>query len=271
MADVETQILNQVTQSVGNAASTLYMVLMYVGIGAVVIGITWFILDYISYNIKVRVRVVAKNRKIIIDDRAKIVNDKEDGVRYLRLRARRHNIPLPPAESIEVDNKGKYNIEVYYTDSEEYQYVIDKLDEKELQEKGMYLTHKKNKKGKDITSGKYVYLSDTTENIQAFQPLTTNQRLILINQYKKAYARKTFKWTEHIGTIASVAALVIIFICLLVFWEDLTKPSLQAMSTSAAIQKDQKEIITALRDIYLNRQTIGANQTITQGLTPTPP
>ena len=247
--------------------------MIYVAIGAVVLGLTLFIVNYLSYNIKVRVRVVAKNRKIVIDDRGKIINDKDDGVRYLRLFNRKHNLPLPPAESIEVDNKGKYTIEVYYTDSEEYQYVVDKVNEAALEKQGMYLTTKKNKKGKDVTTGKYVYLSDTTDNIQAFQPMTTNQRLILINQYKKAYARKTFKWTEHIGTIASVAALVIIFICLLVFWEDITKPSLQAMSTSAAIQKDQKEIIQALRDIYLNRQTMGNNITSPIGIptTPTPP
>jgi hypothetical protein len=262
-----------VSTSIGNAASTLYNVVIYVAIAAVVIAITWFIIDYMSYNIKVRVRVVAKGRKIIIDDRGKIVNDKEDGVRYLRLHHRKHNLPLPTAEAIEVDSKGKYTIEVYYTDSEEYQYVVDEVKEDELQKNGMYPTTKLNKKGKQITTGKYVYLSDTTDNIQAFQPLTTNQRLILINQYKKAYARKTFKWTEHIGTIASVSALVIIFICLLVFWEDITKPSLAAMSTSAAIQKDQKDIIQALRDIYLNRQTIGSNITAPSVIptTPTPP
>lgn len=254
------------------ATSDLIFVLIFAFLGLIFIfAIVFLIVQLRKYRHRIRVRVVAADRKFIIDDRFKVIKD-DEGVIWWHLLKRKHNIPVAPSEAIEITHKGQMVVEAYYTDEGEYVYVTDEIKKRNFNnvDGAVYVAEKVQKKkhnlygslfglslgGYDYNRGRYVYIKDRNKSIDGFQPFTTKQRLILVNQYKKAQARKKFGFLEHLPQIVSVVALVIILLVVFIFWENITAPSLQAMDKMNEIASTQAKITESLQEIIQQKQIL---------------
>lgn len=208
-------------------------VLLYVAITFVVVaigGVIAFAKYRKSFNYKIQIRKVVKDRKLIFEDFGKIIEDKDRNKWLKRLKGKKNEklMPLPPDAAQEIDMKGKIH-------------VIANLDEK----------------------GNYIYVTDNT-SMNALETLNSNQRLALTSQIKKAQARKSFKWQEHIPLITSSIALVIIVLGFMIFFADVVEPTerigenfraaassfekvaekLEALDSKIQVLADQEEIVT---------------------------
>ena len=160
-----------------------------------IVGTTWFLLDLRSYNYKLRIRELTSGKvRLIKDIRAKIKKDK-DKIEYLGLYGKFNHLkgfPLPPENVIDYDpHKKKKVIECYYS-----------------ADKGI------------------VYITDENE-VNGFEPFTTKQRAMMVNQLFKKEARKIRKWTDNIPMIVGGITLVLILTVLLIFWGEAIKPMVE--------------------------------------------
>lgn len=206
--------------------------LFYVFCGVVVIGFLGYFLWYKNFNKKVRVRIMTGTKKIIKDYWASEVM--RDGVRYWLLLWKWDLLPVPPPNAIDVDNKGRMVVETHYTETGEYRYARD-------------------------TYGTPTQKQKDTDD---FEPFTTNQRLSLINQIKKAYSKKKMSWTEHIPALAGMLFIVIMLVVFFMYWEDIVKPGKEVVSTAAAITDKQLQIVQLQQEILLKKQSILNDPTI---------
>lgn len=201
-----------------NIISMVINALWIIIILGIVAVIGFIIYDRMTYKYNVRIREVIKGRKIIIDDKAKDYQ-KEKGS-FWKLMKSKDILPMPPSEAIEIDKTGRKCVEVYKTETGEYSYIVDKGDP------------------------------------EGFQALTTNQRLILINQIRKAHNRKKRTLMDLALPIAGIFSMVILVICLMVFYGDIAKPVLDMSDKQVAIAQQQTEAIKMLQEMIQKKQYV---------------
>lgn len=188
-------------------------------LGMVVLVAGWFFFAVVSkFKYKVRIREIVNGRKIIIDDRARLI--KKEGLEYWKLMKLKDIIPLPPPHAIDITDKGKRVVELYKNDKGEHFYIHDNSD------------------------------------IGEFEPLTTEERDLLINGIDRAEKRRGKKWTEHLPMIAGLAALVLIVVCLMVFYNDMAKPLLEMGDKYNQNQEIQLQILEKIEAIENNVQVL---------------
>lgn len=175
------------------------------------IGIWFFFAVIAKFKYKVRVREIVNGRKIIFDDKARLV--KKDGQEYWKLMKLKDIIPIPPANVIDIDNKGKRIVEVYRNTKGEHFWVHDDIEVKE------------------------------------FQPINTEERDFLINNIHRSEKRRGKKWTEHLPVLAGLGALVILVVCLMIFYNDMAKPLLEMGDKYNQNQEIQQQIVNTLERI----------------------
>ena len=170
------------------------------GLLVIVVGMYWWFIK--SYPYKVRIReVTSGDVRLIYDGVAKIKKD-SDKVEFLSLYKKINSIkeiPLPPPQAVDYDpQKKKKVIEAWYSDDEGITYIYDK--------------------------GK----------VEGFQPFTTKQRQMMVNQLHKKESRKKTKWQDQIPLIVGVTALVVIVAVVLLFWGDAIRPINEAAALGKA-------------------------------------
>jgi len=193
--------------------------LIFVGVG--LLGYLGFMLfGFFKYKHRMVVRQVTRDKLYIIYDKVKVI--KIEGVDYWQLKKLKDIIPVPPSYAIDITKKGKFFVEAYRNENAEY-----------------------------------VYIKDSVDKANFFQSLSTNQRLIWINQIKKAHSKKKAAWQDFAPLIASGMILIVITAILFGFWEDITKPSLQALKINQEREKIELQQLEILRDIKYNIQRPG--------------
>ena len=195
--------------------------------GIVLIGLLLFWLSYRSYDYQVRIRQVTGTKvKLIADGVGKIKKD-EDRVEYLSLFNKVCNLnalPLPPNEAIDYNPKKKRKVvEAWYDEENGITYIND--DGKAL----------------------------------GFQPLTTKQRSMFVNQIRKKEARKVKKWTDNIPLIAGLTTLVLIIVVVLLFWGEAIKPIQAAAQTSNEALDKANELWSKIIAFERGEQNIGGD------------
>jgi len=183
-------------------------------------------------------------------------------------------VEIPPPEAIELDNKGKKCVEAYRLDTGEYMYIKDEwtskqipsevynIDEKIIPKKlneivnedereAMISEWKKVQRSKQIKEW-----ANKNKALLTYQPLTTNQRLLLIKQIQKAEERRKKKWQDYLLPLASLGALVIVIVAGLIFWGDLAKPAIKAHEERLQYQVLTQENLKLIKEINTNVQTI---------------
>lgn len=175
-----------------------------------VVVILWIWLTFKLHPFKVRIReLTSTNTRLIYDTHARIKVD-EEKVEYLKLLNKRgghDKLPLPPPEAIDHDlGKKKKIIEVYYSDETGYIYIEDG---------GL---------------------------VKGFQPLTTKQRLMMVNEMRKKEERKKNRWQDNIPLIVGSMTIVAILAVLLLFWGEAVKPMMDYGNQQTKIHEKQMDI-----------------------------
>lgn len=215
--------------------------LIFLVVGGTTLSIMFLLILNKKYKYKVQIREVANGRKLISEDRAKEAYD-DKGVKYLRLRRapkQRKFMPFPAENAVEIDSKGKKHVIVYLTESGDYQYATDDVQESKL------------------------------------KSIPSEQKVMLASQIRRAQERKPKSWTEHISTITNGMVLVIIVVSILVFGTDFAASVYEPMEKlSANIVKATDNMVTFIEtqeriesDIQLIKSQLDINQP-TQGGAP---
>ena len=168
------------------------------------------------------VRKITGTKTLIVNDKAREWKD-DKGVTYWKLMRMKDVVPLPPPDAISITKKGKYVVEAYRNEHGEYQYIYP-------------------------SSG---------SDVSFFQPLTTNQRLILVEQIRKANSKRKMSWMEYTPLIASSATLIIVLVLVFSFWKDVTQPAVAASQSNANAAETNSQTVLLLQDIIQKRQMIG--------------
>jgi len=214
---------------------TVFWIIM----GMVLLVAIWFFFAIVKkFKYKVRIREVVNGRKIIFDDKARLI--KKDGQEYWKLMKLKDLIPIPPADVIDIDNKGKRVVELYRT------------------EKGEHMWCKENQ-SQVVDPGDIDWLKDH-KVVNDFEPITMEERDFIINNLQRSEKRRGKKWTDQLPTIAGLAALVVIVVCLMIFYKDVAQPLLEMGDKYNQNQQIQLEIVEALERIDKKVQVLQSEQ-----------
>lgn len=243
----------------------IYLVIFIAALGTAAF---WIYMEK-KYKCRIRFRELISGRKIIRDHRAKEVIDKE-GVNWWRIGGEKRPlfklIPAPPEEAIEIDSKGRKSAEAYRTQSGDIIWVRDPHNIKntpdnlfdDIPEEILAIVNP-DERFAEIKKWRRQKLDKwRKENkvLEAFEPFTTKQRMIYIANLKKAESRKGFSWKENIPTIVGLGIAGLVLIALIVFWGDLTKPTLAANQQFIEAQKMQNENLQILKEIKTGIQRV---------------
>ena len=240
---------------------------------SVAMGIVWCI-NKIAFKHKVRVIELGKEN-LELDFKARNYN--KEGVLYWQLDKERSkelkNMPIPPAGAINIAKRGKKSVTCFRTPTGEYIFLgrdevnlnnipdLNKGMPKEILElKDVAKQQALIKKYQQIQLRKWRLENKGILLEGTHQPFTSKQRMVIVNNFEKAKTRKGFSLREHIPMMVSMGALVILIVCLMIFWGDIAKPALTSKAMTKDIVETQKETIEILREIKLGVQTIEAEE-----------
>lgn len=203
---------------VDTGLTIIAVLLVIVLVGLVIL----FIIMKASYKHVFVIRYLLNDRIFITADKAKekVVH----GVKYWRLWGRKELVPVPPPEALELTRKGKYFVEAYRTPQGEYYYLQDKKD---------------------------IHIDD-----KKLEPITTVQRLVYTNQWRKAEERRMKKLSDYIMPIAGGLIVLIVFVMLLVFWGDIIKPFNEGIDKLNQMQSQQARTQELLNEMIMSKQVI---------------
>jgi len=251
MSDLFGGVVNKA--SVAGALDSSFTVLLIILALAIVGGLGYYIFWLMQFKHKFRVKEVIHGRKIIIDDKARELKSK-DGNLFWQLLKTKVKLPVPPSEAIEVDNKGRKCVEAYKLESGDFIYSKDLNEAKDLPDEI--------KKIKNLDERRVAVESWIKEQgaIYSREPLTTSQRMILINQIEKAILKKTKKWQDYLMPIVAIGSVVIIVVSLMIFYGDMGKPLLamgDKINKNEEIRLEQLKVIQEIeRDIQIIKNEV---------------
>jgi len=191
--------------------------------------IAFMFIQLFTYKHRVQIREVINGRKRIKNYKAKDYKDKDGGVYWKLLGEKKDSclLEVPPNESIEIDNKGKFYVIAYRSSTGDIIFSQDK--------------------------------TNSFDNIMDFQPLTSTQRVMLFNQYKKGAERRGKAWTDNLPMIVVGVQVLILIILLAVFIEDVAKPFITAKELQLQQQEISLEQTQILQEMKQDIQRIESN------------
>lgn len=197
------------------------------------IVIVLFVAWYLMHRHKVRIKMLTSTGWQSFHDKAREV--RVDGVKYWRLLKRKDIVPIPPAEATEglgrdFLGKPRFYAEAYWSEESDYVWSVDSVNKQNLSEKILVDGEKK-----------------SVEN--PFVPFTTQQRALFVSQLRKAESRRKKSLLDQIAQVAVPVVLVMMFIMVLLFWEDIAKPSKEMAELNNQMMERQNAIAASLADI----------------------
>jgi len=223
----------QVGSIASGAADTILIVIsVMIGIGILVIG--WLLIkDLRNYVHRVKIRVITSDSspKFIEEDVAKTII--QDGVPYWKLKKRKELLTVPPSECTELTKKGKYYAECYWSEREGFRWI------------------------KDVANPE-----------AAFDAFPTTEKALLVQRIKNAQARKKKGIWDMLQALVTPIVLVMLFVLVLIFWEDIAEPTIkvlnkvESITASQAVIAQQQARITAVLAGQAEAGTLELEQTI---------
>lgn len=180
--------------AVSSGFATLGTILYWTLFIAVICGAAYFIWYWLSFKNTLVVRDVVNGRKLVRKYRWKEFKDKNKNI-WMISPFKQLKKALPPDESIDITPKGKKWVEAWRgEDTETFIYAKD-----------------------DFQYNKY------KEGHPEFQPLTTQERELLVNEIMKSHEYKKKTTTEMILQIAMYMAPVILIAVIAITIGDVTE------------------------------------------------
>ena len=200
-----------------------------VGIVVVLAGIIFMFLQ--KYKHTAVIKDCVNKNKIVATDKFRIITNK-DGTTWWKLLKTKKTIIPAPQECVEITKKGKYFVQFYRIEEDTFVPCKDNFDPSTEEVK-----------------------KQISENIQ---PVTTNQRSLMINQYQKAERNRKKSISELIAMAVPYAALVMIVVMFMLFYGEAVQP-IKEMSNEVgdkwiSITENIEEVTRNLDAVKNNRQ-----------------
>lgn len=246
-------------------ASTLYIYVLIFVILAVIGVAAFLVYTLMSYKHKIRIRDIGDKHKIVFDDRAKEIRDK-NGTVYWKLFKLKRKVSAPPSAAVEIDIKGKKVVEAYRNEEGELTWIHDNAKilpiPKEIANIADYALRKQ----------KQTEWQKANNVVASFEAYSYEERSFNIDQHEKALAKKGQSWQELLLSLAPFGALII-FAAILVFgFGTLTKPSIEmgqqltgTIEKIATIEQIELEKLQTVREMELGIQRIQQEMGINTG------
>lgn len=218
--------LANIVGATGNVTGTILDIVIYLVVIIVVGMIIFFIYFLRQFKYKVEVIMNTGGKDVSILDKAREIKQ-PDGI-YWKLFKLKDVIPRPPSEAIYLDEKGRVKARCFYTSEGNYEYQSA-------------ITPK-------LVEGKNYY--------DNFEPLTTKQRGILVSQIVKANSRQKRKWTDMLPMMAGLGAIVILVVCMLIYWENIASPVVEMQNINNEMQKTINENMKIQNEITYRQEAI---------------
>lgn len=217
-----------------------FVFLALILVSVVVIGFTIFtVVESKKYKHRVHFRTLVKCRKILHSDVAKTFVD-DSGVIWWKLKREKNKdwklLLVPPPECVEIDVKGRKNVVVYRDNNGNVRFLEDNN-----------LTLKDNK---------------------GFRPVDSEQRVVMVNQIRKARERGGRDWKQNLPMFVGGLMLVILVVVVFVFMEDVAKPFIKSKELQVQQQELLLEQAKVLSDIRNDVQTLKSNVVVGGGGAP---
>jgi len=213
----------------GGVMSVMVTGLIILVILAAIGAIIFFVIMVSKFNIKVRIRSVIKGRKILSDTKGRLWKD-PFGVSWLKIMKPKIKIPIPPPQSIEITNKGKMLVEFWKVEADQLIPITDNFD---------YENYKD-----DLSIG--------------FEPLTTEDRALLVNEYIKSESYKKKRLSDLLMQAFPYIAVVMIITVFLLFFGEAVAPMERVGSQLASASESLQDASLSLENAILQKQVIGS-------------
>lgn len=219
----ETSTISGIASQAMDVGGTLTWAVLIMGFVAIIIFLVWFILQH---KHRVMIKILTENGSIVVFDKAREVT--RGGVTMWRLLKRRHSIPPPPPEARQLTKKGKILATCYYTDDVGYVWGVDTV---------------RNEKFKETTQTR-VMVNGTEVPVtrKIYEPASAQQRSLLANALKEAALRRGQSGWDKFKEIIPALLLVVVIVCVFLFWEEIAKPVQQLQESNAAISEQNARI-----------------------------
>lgn len=200
----------------------IFLILILIGV------VIYIIVDRRKYRHLVEVRELSKGRKLIYHDKAKDYKGK-DGGNFWKLKKEKDSVKrylsVPPDEAIELNNKGQKCVTIYRDDTGSYQYQVDGT----------------NNLGSEVD----------------IQPLKTNHRITMMDNFKKAQERSPGQFLMKYGVPLGFGLLcVILLVSVLIFWGEIAKPAVEIYRQKQAYADTMVKLFDKIDSMDRNIQEI---------------
>lgn len=221
----------------GAITSVLLWVLIIFLVGATIGAVIW----WLSFKHRVRVKHSIRGRTVIIEDKARIVKDKNGSMWWKFLKTRLKVSP-PPSEAIDIGRKGRFFTEGYLLEDGRFVWRIDDFDSQSFKDDAGV------KYDKSFT-GKYHFF-------------TSKERALLANEVVEAQQYKKRKFLDVLVAIAPYLAIIIIFVLFLVFFDSVVSPAVELGNTIKAGLDTQLETMRIVQSIVQGKESMLLNGTV---------
>lgn len=251
MADPITGNLQSMASGAMDTMTTVMWVIIWVSVILIPIIIAWHIM---RHKHKVQIKYLTDNGAIVRFDKAREVNI--DGAKFWKLLKAKALISTPPPDVIQVTKKGKLFASCYYSDELGYIWARDTVTKE---------TFKAKVEDFEIVNGEKVKV---TRNV--YQPFTTQERALESNQVRKAAERRGSSLLDKIIQMLPFVMVFLMFVLVLIFWEDIAKPAVEISNANAGISTQNAKISeqNARILILLGYDNVTVNQQVVNGVPP---
>lgn len=221
--------VGQIATSAMDGLTTVILWVLVVALIGVVAYLAFYLM---SFKHKVRVRRIIKGRTYIIDDRAK--EFKIDGAIWWKLLKTKIKTTAPPEEAIDITKKGKLVVEAYLTKDDQLIWRTDR----------------------QTTEGFTETLKSADGDYRVF---SSEERALYINELREAETYKKKKISDLLVAAAPYIAIILIFVCFLIFFNEVVAPAKELGASIRASHDLQLETMKIMRDIIQNKETMLLN------------
>lgn len=210
--DVNT-VLAPLSSTAGSLLNVVYLLLLVTPL----LVVAWY---FKEYNVLVTLR--ENTGKVPIEHRTRARIHTVDGITVLtvskKINGRRIECKEPPSEAISVNHKGKKCVTISFVNG------VPEYERTEI-----------NPENVDETKRKF---------------FDTDAQLMYANQIKKANSRERLTVLKALNDHAGLIAVILIFVLVLGFWENIMQPTVQISKEQAEIAKAQGTTTQQLTVLY---------------------
>lgn len=205
--------------SIAMISSSIWNTILWVMGGVTLLAALWVLINILQFKHKFIVNKVTSGADIVIIDNFRILKRKGESPKLQLLKLRR-KAPIPPKEAIKVGKRGRYVVEAWYNENNEFTYAKN-----------------------DASRHLKTFIDTDDKDFYA-------QEVIDAKKYDKRGLM------EMLPQIAAIGGIMLMLVLLFAFWENITAPSLQAQQNYQGMISQQEKITEAQKNIMENLNEI---------------